>query len=102
MAVQPVNPVVEEQARLLAAENRRSEPDISRIFWFPDEQEVRLVEIMEQVPACTEGEVQPFYFRPAPQHNLPAPSGIAMIRADEFGKLRLPQGWGDWGDAVEL
>ena len=34
--------------------------------------------------------------------NLPAPSAIAMIRPDEFGKLKLPAGWGNWSDAVEL
>lgn len=102
MSVQHLNPVIEQQAKHLAKENRESNPDISRIYWFPDEQEVRLLEITQQVPVCTEGEVQPFYFRPAPQHNLPAPSGIAMIRDEQFGKLRLPPHWGDWTDAVEL
>ena len=102
MPVQPINPAIQHQAQSLAADNRRAEPDISRIFWFPDEQEVRLLELTEQVPRSDEGEVLPFYFRPAPRHQLPAPSAIAMIRQDEFGKLRLPPGWGDWGDAIEL
>jgi hypothetical protein len=25
---------------------------------------------------------------------------MAMIQPDEFGKLRLPNGWGDWNSAV--
>ena len=56
----------------------------------------------KQVPAAIEGEVLPFYFRPAPQQDLPLPSGVAMIRAAEFGKLKLPPGWGEWADAVEM
>jgi hypothetical protein len=102
MPVQSLNPEIERQARLLALDNRIAEPDITRVFWFPDEKEVRLVELTEQVPAGTEGEVLPFYFRPSPQHQLPSPSAIAMIREAEFGKLKLPSGWGDWSDAVEL
>lgn len=102
MAVQNLNPEMEQQARLLASDNRATEPDITRVFWFPDEKEVRLVELTQQVPAGAEGRVIPFYFRPSLRHKLPAPSAIAMIRSEELGKLALPQGWGDWNDAVEL
>jgi hypothetical protein len=102
MGVQPINAVIQEQARSLAADNRNAQPDITRIFWLPDEEEVRLIEVTEQIPVSSEGEVIPFYFPPAPRYNLPVSSAIAMIRADEIGKLRLPTGWGDWSDAVEL
>lgn len=102
MSVQHINPVIEQQARLLANDNRRAEPDIMRIFWFPDEQEVRLIELTEQVPVSTDGELHAFYFQSAPADNLPAPSAIAMIRSNEFGQLKLPPNWGDWADAVEL
>ncbi len=102
MAVQHINPAIEQQARTLAADNRNAEPDITKVFWFPHNQEVRLLELTEQVPQSLDGEVHPFYFRPSPQDNLPAPSAIAMIRASEFGALRLPESWGDWNDAVEL
>ena len=102
MAVQNINSEIEGQARILADDNRRAEPDITRVFWFPNGAEVRLVELTEQVPASEDGEVHPFYFRPAPKDNLPAPSAIAMIRADEFGKARLPPQWGSWNDAIEL
>jgi hypothetical protein len=102
MPVQNAQPVIERQARLLAVDNRRAEPDISKVFWFPDEQEVRLVELTDQVPHSLDGQVHPFFFRPSPQDQLPAPSVIAMIRVKEFGKLNLPAGWGSWDDAVEL
>ncbi len=102
MAVQHANPVIEQQARLLAVDNRRAEPDISRVLWFPDDQEVRLIELTDQVPQTMDDEVHPFYFRASALDNLPAPSAIAMIRVNEFGRLRLPVGWGEWNDAVEL
>lgn len=102
MAVQPINAAIEQQARLLAADNRQAEPDITGVFWFPDEREVRLVELTDQVPANGDGEVRPFYFQPSPNDGLPLPSGIAMIRPDEFGRLRLPADWGNWEDAVAL
>jgi len=102
MAVQIQNPEIEQQARLLAVDNRKAEPDITRVFWFPDESEVRLIELTEQIPIGAEGEVLPFYFRPSPRHHLPAPSAIAMIRPGEFGKLKLPMGWGSWDNAIEI
>jgi hypothetical protein len=102
MGVQQANPAVERQAKLLAAENRQSEPDITRILWFRDDGEVRLLEVTDQVPASMDGEVHPFYFRPSAKDDLPLPSAIVMIRADEVGKLRLPPTWGSWTDAVEL
>jgi hypothetical protein len=100
--VQHINPVIERQARHLAEDNRRAEPDITRVFWFPDDAEVRLVELTDQVPANEDGAVHPFYFRAAPADDLPAPSAIAMIRAAELGQLRLPPQWGNWNDATEL
>jgi hypothetical protein len=48
------------------------------------------------------GHVEPFYFSPSPQDGLTAPSGIAIIQTKEFGKLKLPRGWGSWSDAVAL
>lgn len=61
-----------------------------------------MIEVTEQVPQNLDGEAHPFYFRASPQDNLPAPSAIAMIRADEVGRLRLFADWGDWNDAIDL
>lgn len=93
---------VESQAKLLAKENRQSEPEIGKVYWFPDENEVRLVELHPTIPASGDGQVHPFFFQPSPSDNLPAPSGIALVRPDEFGNLQLPPDWGDWDSAVEL
>jgi hypothetical protein len=94
---------VKKQAEYLAKQNRESDPDITDIYWFPDEKEVRLVEVSEAVPQFASDEViQPFYFRPAPTDNLPLPSGIALIHSNEVGKLRPPPNWGDWKSAVKI
>jgi hypothetical protein len=89
-------------ALVLAKENRQSEPGITRILWFPDDREVRLVEVEDGLPASSGEQVEPFYFGASPADLFPLPSGIALIRPDEVGKLRLPDGWGDWADAEEL
>jgi hypothetical protein len=94
--------LIREQAQLLATENKRSEPDIQKVYWFPDDHEVRLIEVTPSIPASGDGCVHAFHFRPNPGAKLPAPSGVALIRPDEFGNLRLPDRWGDWKDAVEL
>ena len=94
--------VIEQQARMLAKDNREAEPDIQRVYWFPHEDEVRLVELMPSIPASDDGQVHPFYFRSSPVDNLPAPSGIAIIRPEEFQQLQPPPTWGRWDDAILL
>lgn len=93
---------VERQAKLLALDNKKAEPGIVKVYWFPDDEEVRLVELFASVPRSDEGSVRPFYFHPDPATRLPAPSSIAMIRPDEFGRLELPANWGSWDDAILL
>ena len=94
---------LEEQAKSLAKDNREADPSITRIFWFPDPEgnEVWLVEAMPTVPSSGK-QVHPFYFRASPSDGLPAPSGIALIRPEEIGKLDLPKKWGKWENAKEL
>jgi hypothetical protein len=94
--------VVKRQAEELAADNRTAEPEIEDIFWFPDENEVRLVEVMPSIPPSHDGRIHPFYFRADPSENLPAPSGIALIRPEECRRLELPKKWGTWDSAVSL
>ena len=95
---------IRTQAELLAKENVRAEPNIKTIYWFPNENEVRLVEVENSdiIPQSLSGSVEPFYFDSSPADNLPAPSGIAIIRSDEVEKLSLPDGWGTWDSAKKL
>lgn len=72
MPVSTLNATIRNQALLLAEEARRTDPNIIKFFWFPDENEVRLVEVATDMqPSSPDGEVQPFYFPPAPKHNRP-------------------------------
>ena len=92
---------IKKQALLLARENKKTEPGIQAIYWIPSTTEVRLIELETNTVKCLSGTIEPFYFDPAPADSLPAPSGIALIRPDEFKKLNLPDTWGSWKD-VEL
>lgn len=94
--------IIKRQAELLAGENRKAEPSITRIYWFPDDHEVRLVELISTVPRADDGRVHPFYFRANAEEDLPAPTGIALIRPEEFRQLSLPEKWGGWEAAVSL
>jgi hypothetical protein len=93
---------IKKQALLLARENKKAEPGIESIYWIPSTTEVRLIEVESDTVKCLSGAVEPFYFDPAPADGLPAPSGVALIRPDEFGKLALPANWGSWEDAELL
>ncbi len=93
---------IRKQALLLARENKLAEPGIIDILWFPSANEVHLVEVEPSTVQTLSGTIEPFYFPPAPADGLPAPSGIAIIRPDEVGKLILPPRWGKWDDAVRL
>lgn len=98
-----INPTIEAQARYLAASNKSLDQSIGKTFWFPHPDEVRLIFVTDEIardPAETH--VRPFYFRPAPQEGMPAPTASAIIAPDEMNALQLPDGWGDWNGAVEL
>ena len=93
---------IEQQARSLASSHREADPDLEYVLWFPDDEQVRLIDVTEGIPASDDAIVAPFYFRPDPERNLPAVMAIAMVRPGEVGKLRLPTEWGDWNSAVRL
>ena len=93
---------IREQAILLAQENKKVEPGIKKVYWFPDEREVRLIEVEDGIPPTVGHVIEPFYFDASIQDDLPAPSGVALIRSDEIRRLELPEGWGDWDQAEEL
>jgi len=89
-------------AKIIALESKKAEPDIVKIYWFPHDREVHLIEIDDKSVSSVSGQVEAFYFDPAPEEGITVPSGIAIIRSDEYGKLDLPKGWGDWNDGLEL
>jgi len=102
MPATTLNPTIQKQAQFLAEEARRTDPNIIKFYWFPAENEVRLVEVATDMQPSLDDEVQPFYFPASPEHNMPALSGVALIRDGEDGKLKLPVGWGTWAEAELL
>ena len=93
---------IKRLARRLAAEHMRAEPGTRKVYWFPHEEEVRLVEIEDNLPPLESGTLEPFDFEASPAHGVATPSRVALIRPDEFGKLELPEGRGGWESAREL
>lgn len=89
-----------EQAKKVALEIRQTHSSVERILWFPDNSELRIIEIDGNTIKSPTTEIEPFYFDPTA--SLPVPSGIAIIRPDEYGELLLPEGWGDWSDGLEV
>jgi len=90
-----------EQAKLLAMDSKSSDPHVVKVYWFPHDKEVHIIEINENTtPSGTS--VTPFYFGPVPEEGLTTPSGIAIIKPEEYRKLDLPSDWGTWDDGEEL
>jgi hypothetical protein len=97
-----INKSIEKQARLLASEQRKADPTIKKVYWFPHGAEVRLIAVSNQTTIAEDGGIDPFYFRASASDSLPSPSAIALIRPEESQKLAPPTGWGNWSDAIEL
>jgi hypothetical protein len=91
---------IREEALKLALDAREGDPDVVKIYWFPHDREVHLILVHQNTVVNPTNRVEPFYFDATAR--VPVPSGLAIIRPNEFGKLRMPKGWGDWKDALEL
>jgi hypothetical protein len=89
---------IELAAQKLARANAESEASISRIYWFPDDEQIRLVEIDQESIKTSDQSIRPFYFNPV--DDVPFPSGVALIHPDEVGKKSLPKEWNvNWSSA---
>lgn len=91
-----------ELALKLASEDKKNEPNIQSVYWFPNENEVRLLALEDDFIASGSGYVEPYYFSTDAKFGQIAPSGLALIRTDEFQKLKLPERWGSWDKAKKL
>lgn len=92
---------IEAAARRLAEANAKSEASISKIYWFPDQKQIRLVEVDLESIKSSDSTIRPFYFNPVEE--VPYPSGIALIHPDEEGRKELPREWKvTWSDGKLL
>lgn len=98
-----VNATLEKTIRQVALElaqfNAESEPAITKIYLFPNENQIRLVAVDPTTLPSTE--VAPFYFAAAPNEGIPYRSAIALIRPEEEGRLPTPEGW-NWNEAETI
>jgi len=84
-------------AMRLAEAHVDSEPDIKRVLWFPNMNELRLVEVL---PGTKESErVKASHFGKSVAYGLPVPMAVAKIRPEEEGKIPLPDDWDGWEHA---
>jgi hypothetical protein len=96
----PANLDMRERAKKLALEIKQMHSSVERIIWFPDSAELRIVEIDTNTIKPPTEEIEPFYFDST--SSLPVPSGIAIIRPEDYRRLHLPKDWGKWEDGQEL
>ena len=90
-------------AKLLADAAREAEPAIVKVLLFPSAEDVRLLYVDPTAYSTPEDEtIAPFYFGPNARRGIHHSSAVALVRPEEEGKLRLPQGWGTWEDAVAI
>ena len=93
---------LQQEARQLAETNHYFEDSIVRTYWFPDAEkhEVRLVHI-DTDTFEKPGVIRPFYFSYSitEAEFVPA-SAVALIPPEQERRSQLPEGWGEWSDAV--
>ena len=91
---------IRTEAERLAAENMEAEPNISDVYWFPHDEEIRLIEVDPTTVASDV--IAPFYFRADPVVGTRHTSGVAIIRPEEVDQLQPPKGWGTWNEAKKI
>lgn len=96
-----MNAEVYKAAKILARYNAESEPNITEIYFFPSDEEIRLIEL-DRSAMPSEDFIAPFYFPPDPENNIPFSSGIALIPPDDKEKYDPPSTWGKWNDAKKI
>lgn len=89
---------IESAAKKIADESAESELSISKIYWFENPQQIRLVNVDAETIKSSDETIHPFYFNA--NQDVPFPSGIALVHPDEVKKKALPREWkADWADA---
>jgi hypothetical protein len=90
-------------AKVLADAAREADPETLKVLLFPAADEVRLLYVDSTARPTFEDEaIVPFYFGPDPRNGIHYPFAVTLIRPEEEGRLRLPDGWGTWEDAAAI
>lgn len=88
-----------ESVKKLVEYHTEAEPSIIRVYRFPSEQEIRLVEVDEETWFTDGDRMEAWYFGTDPNGGIQYPAGVALIRPEEESRLLPPEGWGDWSEA---
>lgn len=96
MTPKTARPPVEEVARKLASAHVAEDDSIVTIWWCPAEDEVRLVEVTEDLSGGGLDEILPFAF--VPTEDVPYRSAVILLSPDQAeqlaqGELELPAGF---------
>jgi hypothetical protein len=93
-----------EAAEEIARENAEDNTEISEIWLFPDDREVRLIEIDETaMPYPPDANrISAYSFPPYPGTRSPFRFAVAVIRSEDKKRLDPPRGWGTWDDAEKI
>lgn len=97
--IDPISYSIEKEARTLAESNFEADVGIIEIWWFPDQSEIRLIEVDPSLPSSDE--IAPYCFPPDVQGGVHFPSAIALIKPEEKS-LPLPEGWVGWDEAEKI
>lgn len=94
---------IREIAERLVQENRKHEPGLRAAFWFKCVDEVRIAEVMDDVPDSRDEQMTAYHFRQKANGTHPVPIAISLIHPDELERRTPPPaGWGSWDKAVKI
>lgn len=102
MATQRDVRTVEQVAKDLAAAHADNDNELTQIWWCPDDEEVRLIEVSDGLCGVSENAVYPFAFVPTAE--VPYRSVVVLLSPEEAervesGELNVPP-W--FSDRVEV
>lgn len=89
---------IKSNAEELAKAHANLEESLESVFWFPDDKEIRLLELDRDM--IDSDQIRPYYFPSDPENGIRYPSAVAVIRPEEKESLRPPAEWGAWTDAL--
>jgi hypothetical protein len=102
--MKPQKRSVEDVAMEIVTDHIEAEPGIIRIYLFPSDKEVRLIEVDKTVSERREGnKLLPFYFEADEANDLPFPMVVDLIAPSHEellrkGEICLPANWGNWSE----
>ncbi len=90
---------IKETAQNLVDSNAEAVPEIEEIWFFYNDEEIRLIEVHSSLPP--DNEIAAYHFPADPDNGIGYPIAVALINSADK-ELPLPDGWGSWDKAERL